>query len=230
MRLLLGIYSESAPCGGCSMFQRPIAVLLLAAMLVSCSSQKIATPLAPGIEAFPEPHGYNQYSVEQEVELGKQVAAQADAQLPELPTRGPIQDYVSTLGQRLAHTLPNQGTPFVFNFKVVNEKEINAFALPGGPVRINLGTIQAADTEAQLAGVMAHEISHVWMRHATRNASKQSLWQIPAAIAGIGGAMIGGSAGQLAQLGAQFRVGSVLLKYSRDAEGETDPTRAKIMD
>ncbi len=208
------------------MFQRHIAILLLVAMMTGCATKPV-TPLTPGVDAFPQPSGYNQYSVEQEVQLGKEVSAQADAQLPELPTRGPIQDYISTLGQRLARTLPNQGAPFIFNFKVVNQKDINAFALPGGPVRINLGTIQAADTEAQLAGVMAHEISHVWLRHATRNASKQSLWQIPAA---IGGAVLGnGAAGQLARLGLQFGVGSVLLKYSRDAESEADRTGAKIM-
>src|SRR5436190_2682616 len=119
------------------MFQRSVAIILLASMFTGCAT-KPAPPLAPGVEAFPQPHGYNQYSVEQEVQLGKEVSAQADAQLPELPARGPIQDYVSTLGQRLARTLPNGGAPYIFNFKVVNQKEINAFALPGGPVRINL--------------------------------------------------------------------------------------------
>jgi hypothetical protein len=109
----------------------------------------------------------------------------------------------------------------------VNEKDINAFALPGGPVRVNLGTIQAADSEAQLAGVLAHEISHVYMRHATRNASKEAIISLPAQIAG---AILGnGIGGQLARLGIQFGAGSVFLKYSRDAESEADRTGAKIM-
>src|SRR6266481_8257357 len=162
--------------------RKAIAMVVALGLILSGCAAKQQTPLRPGEAGFPEPRGFNQFSPEDEVKLGRQAAAEADAQLPELPPRDPISDYVSTLGQRLAHELPP--TPYVFDFKVVNQKEINAFALPGGPVRVNLGTIQAADTEAQLAGVMAHEIAHVYMRHATRNASKQSIAQLPAAILG----------------------------------------------
>ncbi|MCU1284518.1 MAG: yfgC 1 [Acidobacteriales bacterium] len=204
--------------------RRKSCVAAIGLFLAACAGKQQA-PLRPGENAFPEPHGFNQYTPEQEVQLGRQVAAEADAQLPELPTRGPIQDYVSTLGQKLAHQLPQN--PYDFNFKVVNEKDINAFALPGGPVRINLGTIQAADNEAQLAGVIAHEISHVYMRHATRNASKESIAQLPAAI--LGGILGNGAGGQLARLGLSAGLGSVFLKYSRDAESEADRTGAKIM-
>jgi predicted Zn-dependent protease len=116
---------------------------------------------------------------------------------------------------------------YPYSFQVVNQKEINAFALPGGPVYVNLGTIQAADNEAELAGVMAHEISHIFMRHATRQASKQMIAQVPAAI--LGGILGQGTGGQLARLGLQFGLGSVFLKYSRDAESEADRVGAKIM-
>ena len=204
--------------------RRVSGMLLLLAFLGGCGVQK-RPPLQPGESAFPQPSGYNAFSVEQEIQLGQQAAAEADAQLPELPARGPIQDYVSTLGQKLASQLPQN--PYVFNFKVVNQKEINAFALPGGPVRINLGTVQAADSESELAGVIAHEISHVYLRHATRNASKQQIAQIPAAI--LGGILGGGAGGQLARMGLEFGLGSVFLKYSRDAESEADRTGAKIM-
>src|SRR4051812_36483424 len=200
------------------------ACLLVAVLMSACGVQK-RPPLQPGENAFPQPSGYDAFSVDQEIQLGKQAAAEADSQLPELPARGPIQDYVSTLGQKLASQLPQN--PYVFDFKVINQKEINAFALPGGPVRINLGTIQAADTEAQLAGVMAHEISHVYMRHATRNASKESIAQLPAAI--LGGILGPGVGGQLARMGLSFGLGSVFLKYSRDAESEADRVGAKIM-
>lgn len=200
------------------------SILLLLAFVFGCGVQK-RPPLQPGESAFPQPAGYNAFSIEQEMQLGKQAAAEADSQLPELPARGPIQDYVSTLGQKLASQLPQN--QYVFNFKVVNQKEINAFALPGGPVRINLGTIQAADSESELAGVIAHEISHVYLRHATRNASKEQIAQLPAAI--LGGILGGGVGGQLARMGLEFGLGSVFLKYSRDAESEADRTGAKIM-
>ncbi len=198
--------------------------LLAIALLVGCAARQ-AGPLHAGRDAFPTPGGFNQYSTEQEVQIGRQAAAEADASMPLLPARGPISDYVSTLGFKLAKQLPPND--YDWSFKVVNEKDINAFALPGGPVRVNLGTIQAADNEAQLAGVIAHEISHVYMRHGTRNASKASIAQLPAAILGsIAGNGVGG---QLARLGLEFGLGSVFMKYSRDAESEADRVGAKIM-
>jgi predicted Zn-dependent protease len=204
--------------------KRRVSSLLTVVLLVGCAERQTG-PLRAGREAFPTPDGFNQFSPDQEVQIGKQAAAEADASLPLLPARGPISDYVSTLGFKLAKQLPPNN--YDWSFKVINQKDINAFALPGGPVRINLGTIQAADNEAQLAGVMAHEISHVYMRHATRNASKESIAQLPAAI--LGSIVGNGVGGQLARLGLQFGLGSVFMKYSRDAESEADRVGAKIM-
>jgi predicted Zn-dependent protease len=201
-----------------------LKAILPAILLAGCAGVS-RKPLQPGPEGFPQAGGFNTYSPEQDVQLGRQVAAQADAQLPLLPDDSEISRYVSALGQKLARQLPSN--PFQFNFRVVNQKEINAFALPGGPVRVNLGTIQSADNEAQLAGVIAHEISHVYMRHSTRNASKEAIASIPLQIAG---AVLGnGAGGQLARLGIQFGAGSIFLKYSRDAESEADRVGAKIM-
>jgi hypothetical protein len=212
----------------CASLQVPhrkrLPTLLAVVLLVGCAARQ-AGPLRAGRDAFPTPGGFNQFSPEQEVQIGRQAAAEADASLPLLPARGPISDYVSTLGFKLAKQLPQND--YDWSFKVVNQKDINAFALPGGPVRINLGTIQAADNEAQLAGVIAHEISHVYMRHATRNASKESIAQLPAAI--LGSIVGNGVGGQLARLGLQFGLGSVFMKYSRDAESEADRVGAKIM-
>ena len=87
-------------------------------------------------------------------------------QLPVLPDSDPVSQYVQRLGAKLGEHAPGYKWPY--NFHVVNVKDINAFALPGGPVFVNLGTVQAADNEAQLAGVMAHELSHVVQRHGTR--------------------------------------------------------------
>jgi hypothetical protein len=197
----------------------------MALAFTGCGAPRAQTPLAPGPEAFPQAEGFNQFSIEQEVELGRQAAAEADQQLPLVPANNPLSEYVNRIGQNLAGYIPE--SKFVYNFKVVNMKEINAFALPGGPVRINLGVIRAASSEAELAGVMAHEIAHVYMRHATHNASRQMVAQIPAAI--LGGILGGGVGGQLARLGVSFGLGSVFLKYSRDAEREADRVGAKIL-
>ena len=146
-------------------------------------------------------------------------------QLPILPDSDPVSVYVQRLGQQLAAHAPGEKWPY--SFHVVNQKEINAFALPGGPVFVNVGTIQAADNEAELAGVMAHEISHVVQRHGTRAASKQMAAQLPLAI--LGGVMGQGALSQMAQMGLSFGVGSYFLKNSRKAESEADLLGTDIM-
>ncbi len=162
----------------------------------------------------------------QEIQIGQQTAAEANKKLPLLPDSDPITKYVQQLGAKLAAHAPGEKWPY--SFRVVNEKEINAFALPGGPIYINLGTIQAADNEAQLAGVMAHEISHVALRHGTRAATKQMEAQLPLQILG---ALIGNSGllAQLTQMGIGFGVGSYFLHNSRQAENEADLMGTDIM-
>lgn len=170
-------------------------------------------------------HGFDLFSAQEEVQAGQQAAAQIPKQLPLLPDSSPITQYVQHLGQQLAANAPGEKWPY--SFHVVNQKEINAFALPGGPVYVNLGTIQAADNEAELAGVIAHEISHVVQRHGTRAASKQMAAQLPLAI--LGGIMGRGALSQMAQLGLSFGVGSYFLKNSRQSEKEADLLGADIM-
>jgi len=165
----------------------------------------------------PKP-AWNLFSRDQEVQIGKETSAEVEKKLPLLNDSDPVTRYVQKLGAQLASHAPGQQYPYTF--KVINQKEINAFALPGGPVYVNLGTIQAADNEAQLAGVLSHEISHVVMRHATAAASKQALAQAPLAI--LGGLMGRGIGAQLAQLGISFGVGSYFLRNTRKAESEAD--------
>ena len=165
------------------------------------------------------------FSAQEEVQAGQQSAAQVARQLPVLPDSDPVSIYVQRLGQQLAAHAPGEKWPYTFH--VVNQKEINAFALPGGPVFVNVGTIQAADNEAELAGVMAHEISHVVQRHGTRAASKQMAAQLPLAI--LGGVMGQGALSQMAQMGLSFGVGSYFLKNSRKAESEADLLGTDIM-
>ena len=170
-------------------------------------------------------HGFDMFSAQEEVQAGQQAAAQVGKQLPLLPDSDPVTIYVQRLGSQLAAHAPGEKWPYTFH--VVNQKEINAFALPGGPIFVNLGTIQAADNEAELAGVMAHEISHVVQRHGTRAASKQMAAQLPLAI--LGGVMGQGALSQMAQMGLSFGVGSYFLKNSRKAESEADLLGTDIM-
>src|SRR5580658_9559329 len=154
--------------------------------------------------------GWNAYSPQQDIDLGKQVAMDAEKQLPPC-NAAKVDAYLKQLGDKLAAKLPTGGVKYPFEFHCVNDKAINAFALPGGYVFVNRGAIEAADNEAQLAGVMAHELSHVALRHGTTEATKAQAaqWGI-----GIIGALFGGNAGGalLTEFG-KFSAGSVLLRY-----------------
>lgn len=162
---------------------------------------------------------------EQEIQMGQQAMQQVRRQLPVLPDSSPITQYVQRLGQDLGAHAPGYRWPF--NFHVVNQKDINAFALPGGPIFVNLGTIQAADNEAQLAGVIAHEISHVVQRHAMRAAVKEYKAQVGLGI--LGALLGGGTLGSLARAGIGFGANSYFLKNSRGNESEADLIGSDIM-
>jgi len=164
--------------------------------------------------------GFNLFSREQDVQVGREGVAQVEKEVPLLKDPA-VERYLSDLGRRMAGFAPGN-TDYPWTFKVVNSREINAFALPGGFVYVNRGVLEAADDEAQLAGVMAHEIGHVTMRHGTHQASQMMLAQMPLAI--LGGVLGKGSSltSQLAQLGISFGVNSLLLKNSRGAESQAD--------
>ncbi|HKW96178.1 MAG TPA: M48 family metallopeptidase [Bryobacteraceae bacterium] len=197
--------------------RRLVSVLLLiAGTAIPSAARKPGDPLKPG---------FNLFSKQQDIQLGQEAAAQVRKQA--IIVNDPaLQDYIQRVGKRLASQPEAGGYPYTFT--VVQDKSINAFALPGGPTFVNTGTIAAADNEAQLAGVMAHEISHVALRHGTNQASKANLLQIPAALAG---AIVGNGSlmGQLAQLGIGLGLNSVLLRYSRDAESQADALGSHIM-
>jgi Zn-dependent protease with chaperone function len=163
----------------------------------------------------------NAFTPQQEITEGQKVAAQVWKQMPVLPDSNPVSQYVEQLGMKLVKYAPGYKWPY--NFHVVNSEDINAFALPGGSIFVNLGTIQAADTEAQLAGVMAHEISHVAQRHSTCNITKQ---QTPSLLAGLGqivaGIALPGATGAIVQQGIGLTAGLSFLRMSRDAEKQAD--------
>jgi hypothetical protein len=166
------------------------------------------------------------FTPQQDIDLGKRAAADAARQLP-LCNAPRVDAYLTELGLRLVAKLPTGGVQYPFEFHCVNDKAINAFALPGGYVFINRGAIEVADNEAQLAGVMAHEISHVALRHGTNQATKA---QVAEGFLGIAGGIFGGSAGGalLTQLGA-FTAGGVLLRYSRTAESQADVMGTQVL-
>lgn len=171
----------------------------------------------------------NKYKVSDDVKLGRQAAAEAERQFPIL-NDSEANSYVSRVGQRLVSAIPAefQHPEFGYYFKVVNARDINAFALPGGPMYVNRGMIEAARNEGEMAGVMAHELSHVALRHGTAQASKAQKYGLLAGILGIGGAIIGGPAGAAAQIAGQG-VGVYFLKFSREYETEADILGSQIM-
>jgi len=193
-----------------------MALVVTLALVLAPPAQAARTLLKPG---------WNMFSAQQDIEVGQQVSKEAEQQLRMLNDRR-VDNYLNNLGRKLAAKAPGEKYPY--QFKVVNDRAINAFALPGGPIYINRGVIEAADTEAQLAGVIAHEISHVALRHGTNQASKASAAQMPLAI--LGGMLGSNSVGAtLAQLGASFAVNSILLKYSRTAEKQADIMGTQIL-
>ncbi len=169
----------------------------------------------------------NPYPVSEDIKLGQQAAREAEKQYPLLTIRQ-IDEYVERIGDRLVEATPRQfqRPEFRFSYKVINVKDLNAFALPGGYTYVNRGLIEAAKTEGELAGVMAHEISHVLLRHGTAQYAKAQKVGILAGIAVIGGAILGGQAGATL---AQSAVGVYFLKYSRDYERQADLLGARIM-
>jgi len=183
-------------------------LIVVALLLLSITALGQRTILKPGM---------NNYGPADDIKLGKQAAQEAEKGLTLINNRE-ITTYIATLGQRLVSKAPDSNK-FPFTFKVVNEKEINAFALPGGPVYINRGAIEAADNEAQIAGVIGHEIAHVVLRHGTNQASKGDLL---GGLAGAVGGLFGGRTGQLASAGGAFAANMTLLRYSRDAESQAD--------
>ena len=172
----------------------------------------------------------NKYSVQQDVQLGREAAEEAKKQLPML-NDDRVDDYVEDIGERLVAAIPAQfrHAGFEYTFDVVNQKEINAFALPGGPMFLNRGMIESARTEGEMASVMAHEIAHVALRHGTAQATKGQKFQIGAIAGQILGAIVGGTAGSVIAQGSQFGLGAYFLKYGREYERQADLLGAQIM-
>jgi Zn-dependent protease with chaperone function len=198
------------------------------ALLMVALSLSTAGLIAQTVVKLPK----NRYTPKQDVELGRKAAAEIHQQYPIIKDER-ITRYLAGLGDRLVAVAPAElkEPVYEYSFTPVNLKEINAFALPGGPMFVQRGMFDAASAEGEVVGVMAHELSHVLLRHGTANASKaQNPWLQLGQIAGVlGGAVVGGAAGSAIAQGSQLSLGTILLKYSRDFEKQADLLGAQIM-
>ena len=174
----------------------------------------------------------NRYNVRDDVQAGQQAAQEVHRQLPILRDSS-VDNYIESVGQRLVAAIPGEfrHPEFRYSFDVVDARDINAFALPGGPMFVNRGMIEAARSEGEMAGVMAHEISHIALRHATAQATKAGSpkAQLPAIGGAILGAIIGGPVGGVAAQAGQIFSAGYMMKYSREYETQADILGAQIM-
>jgi beta-barrel assembly-enhancing protease len=201
--------------------QRIVAVTFALAVWIS--------PIAAVAQTTTVQPPKNKYSVQDDIKLGNDAARQVERQFP-IINDADATEYIERVGQRLVDGIPStlRNNAFNYRFKWVNARDINAFALPGGPMYVNRGMIESARNEGEMAGVMAHEISHVALRHATAQATKQSSAKNTLGTIGLilGGAIVGGQAG--AQLGA-MGAAAWMTKYSREYETQADSLGAQIM-
>ena len=163
-------------------------------------------------------------SVTDEIAIGKQAQGEIRRKTPEL-TDATVRAYVSRIGRQLAAHA--SGAKYPYSFSVANYREINAFALPGGPIWVNRGAIQAAGNEAQLAAVLAHEVAHVAERHSAQQLSNAMVTNLGLNLLG---ALLGNSGGAAAaNVAARYVASGAFLKFSRDDEREADRIGAQIM-
>jgi len=202
------------------------SVLVPALAIVLTLSFVVTESLAQAEPVLPDP-GNAGMTRDQQIQLGQKAVSEVYQQMPVLPDSSPVTQYVQQLGKKLELVIPQQNS-WPYQFHVIQQKEINAFAVPGGPIFINVGTITAADNEAELAGVMAHEMSHVYMQHSAKQMQKNTLPSILAAGGEILGQIFGGVTGAIASIGGQVGGGLLSMKYSRADEAQADAVGAII--
>ena len=172
----------------------------------------------------------NRYSPSEDVKLGQEAAQEVKKELP-LLNDNTVDNWVEDVGERLVAAIPAEfrHPEFRYTFDQINQKEINAFALPGGPMFLNRGMIEAAKSEGEVAGVMAHEISHVALRHGTAGAGKSMLPGLVGVGGQILGSILGGTLGNVIGLGSQVGAQAWMTKYSREFESQADILGAQMM-
>jgi predicted Zn-dependent protease len=204
-------------------------VVWLVVAAAGCASNQTLLQDVPGGPTRVVPPE-NNYSPAQDVQIGQEAAVQARKQLMVLNDEL-IDSYVETVGRRLVAAIPSrfQHPQFRYSFDVVNASDINAFALPGGPMFVNRGMLAAARTEGEVAGVMAHELSHVILRHGTAQASSATPYHVGELAGQILGAIVGGQVGGLIAQGSRFGISLAFMRYSREFERQADIEGAHLM-
>lgn len=197
------------------------------AAVTACFALLLITPGALADRTNLKP-GRNAYTPQQDIQLGLQAAHEVERE-KQMCNDPKVDAYLTKVGHRLLEHLNTYGVEYPWEFHCVNDKAVNAFALPGGFVFVNRGAIEAADNEAQLAAVMAHELSHVALRHGTNQATKARDAQLLSGILGVAGSIFGSTAGAAAAGLGQFATGSVLLRYSRGAETQADVMGTQVL-
>jgi predicted Zn-dependent protease len=170
--------------------------------------------------------GFNLFSPEQDIELGEASAEEIRRQLVVVQDER-TEAYVQRLGERLAAKAP--GYRFPYKFVVVASPEVNAFALPGGYVFVNEGAIKASRSEGELAGVLAHEIAHVSLRHGTTQASRAYLAKTSLNILNALTVALQGNVGRLASVVGGAGANKFFLKSNREAEAQADAEGARLL-
>lgn len=165
---------------------------------------------------------FNLISIEEEWQLGQQLSQDIARQV-RFNNDAAVNEYVRSMGQRLVAQTPAPFNQLPWTFHVVEDPAINAFAIPGGHVYVNSGLIAAAENASELAGVMAHEISHVTARHTTEAISRQY------GISILAGLVLGQNPNQLAEIAAQILAGGAMARFSRADEAEADELGIQAM-
>ena len=165
---------------------------------------------------------FNLISIEEEWELGRQLSQDIARQV-RFSNDAALNAYVRNMGQRIVSRSPAPFNQLPWEFHVVQDPSINAFAIPGGHVYVHTGLIANANNASELAGVMAHEISHVLARHSTEQITRQYGLSI------LAGLVLGQNPGALQEIAAQIVAGGALARFSREAEREADEIGIRLM-
>lgn len=196
--------------------RRRFAPALVAVSLASAAS----------LASAPRAAAINLFSVEQDAQIGRQAARDAERQLPMLRDSY-VEGYVNAIVRRLAAAAP--GPRFDYHARVVNSADINAFSLPGGPIYVNRGLIEAVRSEGELAGVLAHEMAHVAQRHGTSQVTKAYGAQLGV---GLLAGVLGGRDHRIGtgeQIVGSLGLNALFMKFGRNAENEADRVGAQMM-
>ena len=165
---------------------------------------------------------FNLISIEEEWQMGAQLSQEVAKQV-RFNNDPAVNAYIREVGQKIVAQAAPPFNQLPWQFHVVEDPEINAFAIPGGHVYVNTGLIEAADNASELAGVMGHEISHVLARHSTEQLSRQY------GLSAIAGLVLGQNPSTLAAIAAQIAAGGAMASFSREAEREADEIGIRAM-